>query len=235
MNDEKMATSMENQTDAGGCDPLPSANEAEDPASLTDDVTAPHTGADNRTNDSGTGVTNDTDDTAADSASTREDRLPDSDLLSVGDPLQDSASDSDAAFALSAQEQLGLLQHELNQLREERENAKKARESFRRMTDELREFHTLFPEVSLSQIPDEVFDGMYDGIPPAASYALYLKREREKQKEAERINNANRQRSSGSLVAADADYFSPDEVRAMSQDDVRKNYQKIMQSIQKWR
>ena len=54
-------------------------------------------------------------------------------------------------------------------------------------------------------------------------------------KEAERINAANLRRSSGSLVAADVDYFSPAEVRAMSQADVRKNYQKIMQSMQKWR
>ena len=229
MNDEKMVTSMENQTDAGGCDPLPQTNEAEDPASFPD--------ADlGQTADNGDRT--DTDDrslASSDPPATKEDGESAQDHLPVDRSLPNSDPDPAPAPPLSEQEQLGVLQCELKQLRDELASAKEMRENFRRMTDELREFHTLYPEVALSQIPDEVYDAMYAGIPPAASYALYLKREREKQKEADRINNTNRQRSSGSLAAADADYFSPAEVRAMSQSDVRKNYQKIMQSMQKWR
>ena len=227
MNDEKMATSMENQTDAVGCDPLPSTCEdAVDAAFSAGDV--------GQCDDRYAADTSDASLTASEPAAPQKDAQSVQDHLPVGDPLSDPDSDPDAAFALPAQEQLGMLQCELKQLREELTAMKETRENFRRMTDELREFHDLYPEVSLKEIPDEVYDSMYAGIPPAAGYALYLKREREKQKEADRINGANLRRSSGSLVAADADYYSPGEVRAMSQAEVRKNYQKIMQSMQKW-
>ena len=230
MNDEKVATSMENQIDAGGSDPLPPSSENEDPALDADADVNPNDVADRSPNF-------DADDPiipAPEPAASSSDDQPDENHLSVSDPLQAPHPDPAASPALVAQEQLGMLQRELTQLREELSAMQHSRENFRRMTDELREFHTLYPEVSLSQIPDEVYEGMYSGIPPAAGYALYLKREHEKQKEADRINKANCQRSSGSLFTADADYFSPAEVRAMSQSEVRKNYQKIMLSMQKW-
>ena len=229
MNDEKMVTSMENQADAERCDPIPSENQAEDSSPLTDTDPSTSDAAPDRSAPDDGGLS--TDQPVA--ASTEEDR-PAQDHLPLGDPLPDRHTDPDAALTLSAEERLGVLQSELKQLRDEVTAAKQMREDLRRMTNELREFQALYPEVPLSSIPDEILDGMYAGIPPAAGYALYLKREREKQKAADRINNANRQRSSGSLTCADADYFSPAEVRAMSQSEVRKNYQKIMQSMQKW-
>lgn len=226
MNDEKMVTSLENQEDADGRDPIPSAHEAEDPSSLAVDD-APSDTLDRL-------ESLDASLTAAQSAPETEEDRPGQDHIPFGDPLSDPASDPDAPAPLSAQEQLGVLQGELKQLREQLDAALVTRESLGRMTRELRELHALYPEVSLTELPDEVFEGMYMGIPPAAGYALYLKREREKQKEAERVNQANRLRSSGSLDGADADYLSPAEVRAMTPGEVRKNYHKIMQSMQKW-
>ena len=220
MNDEKMVTSMENQTDADGCDPIPSEHEAEDHASVID--ISP-----------GCDDSYDRDISTAESDTTSEHESA-QDHLPSGDPLSDPAPDSDPPAPLSAQEQLGVLQSELKQLREQLDALTVTRESLGRITSELREFHTLYPEVSPAQLPDEVYEGMYMGIPLAAGYALYLKREHEKQKEAERINNANRLRSSGSLHGADADYLSPAEVRAMTPVEVRQNYHKIMQSMQKW-
>lgn len=230
MNDEKMVTSLENQTNAGGSDPIPQAHANEDSAPFNESNAerAADVDSDSR------GNAHDRDDTAADGSATEETRTSVQDHLSFADPLQTSGSDPVSDPSLSAEEQLGMLQCELKQIREELAAAKVMREDFCRIADGLRELQCLYPEVSLSEIPDEVYEGMGNGIPPAASYALYLKREREKQREAARVNDANRQRSSGSLVTADADYFSPAEVRAMSQSEVRKNYQKIMQSMQKW-
>ena len=133
-----------------------------------------------------------------------------------------------------AQERLAELRDELTKLRDELTAERNLRADLRRMASELREFQTLFPDVPLSELPDEVTDGMCAGIPPAAGYALFLRRQRERERQAKSVNDANRLRSSGSLTTADADYFSPAEVRAMSPSDVRKNYQKIMQSMQKW-
>ena len=52
---------------------------------------------------------------------------------------------------------------------------------------------------------------------------------------ADKINQINAYRSSGQAGSNTArEYFSPDEVRAMSQSEVRANYQRIIESMKKW-
>ena len=72
------------------------------------------------------------------------------------------------------------------------------------------------------------------GIPIAAAYALFERRRFTTEQKALEYNHANARRSSGSLEPTAPDYYSPAEVRAMSQSEVRANYDKIMRSMQKW-
>lgn len=104
-----------------------------------------------------------------------------------------------------------------------------------RMADELSEFHTLFPEVNTSCIPESIWEQVKNGVPLAASYALYEKKCELRRQHAEQINLHNAQHTPGSAGKnTPAEYFSPDEVRRMSQSEVSRNYQKILESMKKW-
>lgn len=101
-----------------------------------------------------------------------------------------------------------------------------------RSRQELDEFCSLFPGVPVSGLPDEVQKQVDGGVPLPAAYALYEKREAMRQsatrKSAERSWHGMRDASSG-------EYFSPAEVRSMSQKEVHKNYKKIMESMKHWK
>lgn len=100
---------------------------------------------------------------------------------------------------------------------------------------EFEEFNTLYPNTPLSTLGDRVWADVQRGIPVAAAYALEKRRMEHTAQTAAVSNAQNTFRSSGALGQTQSDYFSPAEVRAMSQSEVRANYQKIIQSMQKWR
>lgn len=99
---------------------------------------------------------------------------------------------------------------------------------------ECEEFNALYPEISLSSLPESVWEATRQGIPLAAAYALEERRRIRSEEKARESNLRNRQRSTGELHPAANDFFSPAEVRAMSTAEVRANYQSIMRSMQKW-
>lgn len=124
------------------------------------------------------------------------------------------------------------LRAEIEQLRSELEAARLQNE---KTAAEVGEFHTLFPECSLSSIPDTVWDQVKEGIPLAASYALYEKKREAAARRAAAVNLENAKRSAGIAGQdAPAEYFTPDEVRAMSPSQVRQHYTKILESMQSW-
>ena len=99
---------------------------------------------------------------------------------------------------------------------------------------EYAEFCELYPDLSTEDLPDDVWESVRQGVPLSAAYALFEQRRRRTLEKAQLRNLENKQRSSGSVEGGSADYFSADEVRAMSQTEVRANYQKILLSMQKW-
>ncbi len=124
------------------------------------------------------------------------------------------------------------LHAEIDRLRAELEETKALHA---RMATELGEFHTLFPEVNASSIPESIWEQVKNGIPLAASYALYEKKCILAREHAERVNLRNAKKTPGAAGKnTPSEYFSPDEVRAMSQAEVRSNYQKILESMKKW-
>lgn len=97
---------------------------------------------------------------------------------------------------------------------------------------ELDEFCTLYPSVPLVGLPDEVKSDVDAGVPLAAAYALYEKKEA--------LRSASEKKSAerswrGMNQAAGDDHFSPADVKAMSQKEVHKNYKKIMESMKHWK
>ncbi|MBQ8415891.1 MAG: hypothetical protein IJX13_03175, partial [Clostridia bacterium] len=86
----------------------------------------------------------------------------------------------------------------------------------------------------LSAITDAIWKDVESGNSLAAAFALAERRRVVAEEKATLLNKANRERSAGAMRNAQNDYFSPDEVRAMSSTEVRKNYQKIMRSMQNW-
>lgn len=157
-----------------------------------------------------------------------------SDIAPRAELSANSLSDSDSALAEEphGSEQLELLQAELNRLKAalEEQNA-----FYRRVGTECAEFSELFPDTSLSELSDSVWEAVKNGVPVAAAYALEQHRHALAEKRAEQLLQRNRERSTGAVGQPEPEYFSPDEVRAMSRAEVRNHYQKIMLSMQKWK
>lgn len=140
-----------------------------------------------------------------------------------------SAPDPGADPADSAE--LSRLREELTRLREEL--ARKESVSFR-LGRECAEFRDLYPETPLSSVPDEVWNAVRDGVPLPAAFALAERRRERLEQAAKDSNRRNLARSSGELGQEAPGYFSPEEVRRMSRDEVRENYSNILLSMQKW-
>ena len=140
-----------------------------------------------------------------------------------------SAPDPGADPADSAE--LSRLREELTRLREEL--ARKESVSFR-LRRECAEFRDLYPETPLSSVPDGVWNAVRDGVPLPAAFALAERRRERLEQAAKDSNRRNLARSSGELGQEAPGYFSPEEVRRMSRDEVRENYSNILLSMQKW-
>jgi len=147
------------------------------------------------------------------------------DPVSNSDPVLPEDPDPSEAQSLEQ------LRDELKHLREE---IREREDFYGRVGREYEEFRTLYPGVSLSDLPDGVWKDVKCGIPIAAAYALAEQRRQRLAEQADAVNRTNAARSSGSLSGADPEIFTSAEVRAMSRDEVRRNYQKIMNSMKKW-
>ena len=100
---------------------------------------------------------------------------------------------------------------------------------------EYADFKELYPDVDIDTLPSEVTESVEAGIPLAAAYALYEKRLEKHNSDVAAHNKSTRADSFGSVgKSAESDYFTPTEVRAMTQSEVRANYAKILKSMKSW-
>ena len=124
------------------------------------------------------------------------------------------------------------LKEELETLKGELQNSRAA---YERLSSECADFSELYPDVSVTSLPDSVWTSFKSGVPLAAAYALYEKRQKSATEKAINVNAKNKELSSGSLNSSKTEeFFSPAEVRAMSAAEVRANYAKIITSMSKW-
>ena len=131
----------------------------------------------------------------------------------------------------TADSELECIRRELSLLRTQLEEQSRA---MQKIGSEYAEFCDLYPNLSPEELPDEVWENVRRGIPISAAYALAERRRIRTMEKAQSLNEENKRRSSGSVEGNSNTYFSADEVRAMTQSEVRANYQKIMLSMQKW-
>ena len=103
-----------------------------------------------------------------------------------------------------------------------------------RMMRECEEFESYFPEVTLRQVPAEVWNRVQAGIPLAAAYALYERGVRNRAQAAQEQNARNAAHLPTAPAPAESRYFSPAQVRAMSRREVRENYDRIFESMRHW-
>ncbi len=106
-----------------------------------------------------------------------------------------------------------------------------ARERAEREYDE---FKSLFPELSLTALPDQVVSDVRSGLPLCAACALYERRRAALLADAGRVNTENRERSFPLQSGVESCHFTRDEVKSMTPADVRTNYKKIIESMYHW-
>ena len=170
---------------------------------------------------------------AQERSDTIEDRISSDieDPLLPEDPGEAPDPDSGETEADNGSTELEDLRRELKLLQEEIGRRDRMLE---RIGVECEEFRHLYPDVSLSSLCDAVWEDVHRGVPISAAYALSERKKQLAEKAALESNLQNAARSAGPLSALPTEYYSPAEVRAMSQAEVRANYQKIMKSIQQW-
>lgn len=218
MNEELYSTSQD-PLDADGGDPIPTDASS---TAETESILPSEPAVDERS---------DTDEERSDSVEEAVATNPEDPLL-FADPGEGSDPDPGSDPEQDSPSGMDELRSELKRLQEE---ISKRDALLSRMGRECEEFGLLYPNVAFSALPDSVWEDVRHGIPLAAAYALAERRRLQTAQAAQSSNQQNAVRSTGALEGTDPDYFSPAEVRAMNQSEVRANYHKIMQSMQKWR
>ncbi len=151
--------------------------------------------------------------------------------LSQGDLDQDPGETAEAAEASLSANGLSL-EAELARLRAEL----KARDALlARFHQESSQLALLYPEVSPASLPDAVWEDIKLGVPMAAAYALFLRKEEQKAASAAAYHRQNSRRSPGGMTPSREEFYSPAEVRAMSREEVKRHYHSIMKSMEAWK
>ncbi len=123
----------------------------------------------------------------------------------------------------------------LSELESLRRRVETAERTAREISEGWREFTELYPEADLSSLPDSFNTALERGIPPAAAYALEMRRREVTRAKIEAADRKARELSSGRINEAEDSLYSPAEVRAMPPTEVRKNIEKIRRSMKSWR
>lgn len=137
----------------------------------------------------------------------------------------------EATLPQNAKDELDRLRNELNSLREEIAGRRALGERIER---EYGEFRELFPDLSIAEIPDGVWEDVRAGVPLSAAFAVAERRRTIAAALAEAKNAENAARSSGAVAGGKPEGFSCEEVRAMSGEEVRANLPGIMEAMTRW-
>lgn len=100
---------------------------------------------------------------------------------------------------------------------------------------EILRFRRLFGQIDPDSIPDAVWDRVKEGHSLCAEYALHLYEVAAEESRIRDKNEQNDKSAPGKITSGGGEeYFSPEAVRAMDGKAVRKNYEKIMRSMEHW-
>ena len=99
---------------------------------------------------------------------------------------------------------------------------------------EAADFAELFPTLNRSEIPDFVREqAKSEGIPLIAAYAVYARRLEIAGARIQETANRSAKFSAGPVSGSseEGDFFTLDQIRAMSPKEIRRNYKTIMKSL----
>ncbi len=166
---------------------------------------------------------------------TEEQRTPKDDTQDPTEPENSDTTDEEKSEIVE-QEQNGSpdedFKREVENLRTELAQQKNRTENF---ISQMRELYVLYPDADINTLSDEIWQSVKSGIPIAAAYALNARRAEVVKQRAEEANRQNKEKCIGGIKGnGDNGYFSPSEVRGMSQEEVRNNYTKIIDSMNHW-
>ncbi len=97
---------------------------------------------------------------------------------------------------------------------------------------------SLFPKLSASAVPEEVWDRVREGDSLSAAYCLWLVKT---VKEKKRIDGVNEKNRLGAIPPVNDDSspregsFTRDTVRNMTREQIRKNLDGILRSMDSWK
>ena len=143
---------------------------------------------------------------------------------------EQEAESNEQTASIEADE-LEELRNEVKRLTDELEKRSAETE---RINAQLAEFSDVFPTADVRSLPEDVWESVRQGNSLAASYALYTQRLLNREQKLRLVNDRNSMASSGRVTGNAPEYFTPDEVRAMSQSEVHANFTKIKESMKKW-
>ena len=105
-----------------------------------------------------------------------------------------------------------------------------------KMQQDIALFHSLFPEVKGEEIPAEVWERVEKGESLAASYALYILQKEKEEERIRKVNEENEKKAPPRIHrdGTEPEYFSPEAVKSMSRSEIKKHYDKILTSMEKW-
>ncbi len=105
-----------------------------------------------------------------------------------------------------------------------------------RMQEDISLFHSLFPEVKAQDIPEEVWARVENGESLAASFALFTVQKAKEEEHIRAVNEENEKKAPPRIRhdGKETEYFSPEAVKAMSRSEIKKNYDAILASMDKW-
>ena len=96
---------------------------------------------------------------------------------------------------------------------------------------------TLFPKLNASAVPDEVWDRVKEGDSLSASYCLWLVKTVKEKKRIDGVNEKNRL-AAMPQVSDDKSregFFTRETVKNMSREQIRKNLDGILRSMDSWK
>ena len=105
-----------------------------------------------------------------------------------------------------------------------------------KLLSDIRELRSLFPEITPEDIPDEVWEKVKKGGELTANYALFVLKQKMEEERIALQNRKNEEKAPPRLKqsAKGEDYFSPETVRAMSPEEIRRHYTAILKSMDSW-
>lgn len=128
------------------------------------------------------------------------------------------------------------LEAELAQSRQEIQRLSSLIRDRERADREAADFAELFPTLKREEIPDFVREeAEKSGIPLIAVYALYARRQEIAAARADQTAKRSAENSAGSVggSSSEADFFTLEQIRAMTPKEVKKHYKTIMKSLNK--